>query len=151
MDAMKQFQIAFGIFLLIVVGFAACKKSSSAAKTNTELITQSSWKFDKATVGGFDASQFLQTCQTDNIITFSTGGTGTVDEGPTKCNAGDPQTDAFNWNFVNNDSLHISTVLFAGGGTDFKIVTLSDTQLVGSQDITIAPGNVQTVVATFIH
>jgi len=132
--------------------FAACSKSnSSSSKTKTELISQSSWKFSNAKVSGADVSAFLQTCQKDNILVFAAAGTGTLDEGATKCNSGDPQSNPFTWNFATNETvLHVSAVLFTGGSSDFDIVSLTDTQLVLSQNITVS-GSTQNAVVTFIH
>jgi hypothetical protein len=149
---MKPAKFSLAIVLLLSLFFAACKKSSGdKAKTNTVLITQTSWKFDNAKVSGVDVSSLLQACETDNILTFSTAGTGTVDEGATKCNSSDPQTNPFTWNFASNETvLHISAVLFTGGSSDFNIVTLNDTQLVLSQNITVS-GSTQNAVVTFKH
>jgi len=100
---MKPIKLSLAIVLLFSLLFANCKKSSSdKTKTKTELITQTSWKFDNAKVSGVDVSSFLQTCETDNILSFSSNGTGVVDEGATKCNSGDPQTNPFNWSFTTN-------------------------------------------------
>src|SRR5215467_9471647 len=127
---MKQLRVISAMLVLTVLVLAACsKKSSTPAKTNTDFLTQASWKFDNATVNGINVSSALQTCQTDNVLTFSSNGTGSVDEGPTKCTNTDPQTDAFTWNFASNETvLHVSQVFFAGGSSDFNIVTLNDTQ-----------------------
>ncbi|MFI5132717.1 MAG: lipocalin family protein [Chitinophagales bacterium] len=137
--------------ILFSSSLPACNKSSSHIKTNTELLTQSTWRFSTATVGGTDVSAFLQTCQKDNILTFVSAGTGTLDEGATKCNSGDPQTTPFTWSLMSTETiLHISTVLFTGGSSDFNIITLSETQLVVSQNITVS-GTTQNAVVTFIH
>ena len=138
--------------MLLSLAFSACKKSSVHVKTNTELLTQSSWKFSSATVNGADASSRLQACQKDNIYTFAVAGTGTVDEGPSTCNPGDPQTIAFNWNFASNETiLHASTTIFSGGSNDFTIMTLSQTQLVVTFPYTPIVGPSFQVVITFIH
>jgi hypothetical protein len=98
-----------------------------------------------------DVSAFLQTCQKDNIIVFVSPSTGTLDEGAAKCNSNDPQTVPFTWNFANNDqTLHVSTVLFSGGSSDFTIVDLTETQLILSQNITVS-GTSQNAVVTFKH
>src|SRR3979490_1103963 len=104
-------------FAFFVLAAPSCKKHTTPAqKTKTELITQASWKFDNAKVGGNDVSAFLQTCQKDNILYFSANGTGTVDEGATKCNSGDPQTNPFTWSFLSNETmLHVSATFFSGG------------------------------------
>ena len=143
-------------FVLVTAGFfffSSCNKNDTpAAKTKTELITQGSWKFKGATVNGGDISASLQTCQKDNVMTFTVALTGAVDEGPTKCNAADPQTNPFTWNFAASETMvHISTVLFTGGSSDFALVSLSETGLVVSQPYSVGPGVPQTIVLTFQH
>jgi hypothetical protein len=135
--------------------FSSCNKDDDnppPTKTKTQLITQSNWKFKAATVNGGDISGSLQACQKDNVMTFTVALSGTVDEGPTKCNAGDPQQNPFTWNFAANETtLHISTVLFTGGSSDFTLVSLTETELVVSQPFSVGPGVPQTVVVTFQH
>jgi hypothetical protein len=150
---MKRLNLIITVTLLATALLDSCSKSSddSTPKTKTELLTQASWKFSTATVGGFDVSGQLQTCQKDNLYFFAAAGTGTLDEGSTKCNSSDPQTIPFTWNFETNETiLNVSTVLISGGGNKFTIVSLSETQLVVSQNITIL-GSSQTAVVTFIH
>ena len=143
--------IITGLTLLLFL-LPGCKKENSPApKTKTDLIVQGSWKFSSATVGGTDVSAFLQSCQKDNTMAFASAGTGTADEGLTKCNSGDPQTNPFTWNFQNEETiLFISATLFTGGNSTFSLVTLTDNQLVVSQDITVS-GTTQNAVVTFIH
>jgi hypothetical protein len=136
--------LAFTLFI------SSCGKDDNPApaKTNTELLTQNTWRFSTATASGIDISSQIPTCQKDNVYTFTTAGTGTADEGATKCNAGDPQSNPFTWNFASMESvLHISTTLFTGGSNDLNIVTLSETQLVLSQ--TLAPFG--TIIVTLVH
>jgi hypothetical protein len=149
---MKHLSRIAVLTLLVFLFVTSCSKSnSSTAKTKTELLTQSSWKFSNAKVSGADVSAFLQACQKDNILVFATAGTGTLDEGATKCNSSDPQSNPFTWNFASNETvLHVSTVLFTGGSSDFDIVSLTDAQLVLSQNITVQ-GSTQNAVVTFIH
>lgn len=148
----KQFLALSVTILLLAPIFTNCKKSSTTpGKTKTEMISQSSWKFDNAKVGGSDVSALLQTCQKDNILVFVSTGTGTVDEGTTKCNSGDQQTTPFTWNFQSNETiLHVSTIFFTGGSSDFTIVSLSETQFVLSQNITVS-GTTQNAVVTLKH
>ena len=153
MNMKKHFTYLIAIYTLIMVAMPACDKDDDdpPAKTKTELITASSWKFSAATVGGSDVSAFLQTCQKNNTMLFVTGGTGTVDEGATKCNAGDPQTTSFTWNFQDSETkLYVSSVLFTGGSNTSTLVTLNETTLVLSQQIIIG-GTPQTAIVTFIH
>jgi lipocalin-like protein len=153
---MKKVLLSILSFAILSVAFVACNKdddNNNNQKTKTELITQSTWKFDHATASGFgDVSAQLPACRKDNVITLSSNGSGSIDEGPTKCNAGDPQTTAITWSFLNNETtLHLSSALFTGGSTDFTIVSLTETNLVISQTMTIAPYPATTVEITFKH
>ncbi len=138
--------------LVFAIVLQSCKKdSTSKTKTKTDLITEATWKFSTATANGTDVSAALQACQKDNTLTFQANGNGTADEGATKCNAGDAQSAPFTWSFQNNEtSIHASTVWFTGGSGDFTLVSLTETQLVVSQNITIG-GSSQNVVVTFTH
>jgi hypothetical protein len=145
-------QLLPALFILSLLSFLfACKKEKGdtpAQKTKTELITKAAWKFSSATASGVDVSSIVQACQKDNLITFVSNGNGSIDEGASKCSPGDPQTNPFTWNFASSETmLHVSTPLFSGGSNDFTIVTLSETQLVGSQ--VVSPYG--TIVVTFVH
>ena len=149
---MKKQNSSLIVCFLAILFLPACQKDDTdnppAPKTKTQLISQSTWKFSTATVSGADASAYLQACQKDNIYTFVAAGTGTIDEGPSKCNSSDAQTNPFNWNFLSSETMmHISTVLFAGGSNDFTLVSLTETQLVASQNY--PPYG--TTVVTFVH
>jgi len=136
--------LAFSTLLLFIV---SCQKDSDNPKTKTELLTMASWKFSSATASGIDVSAALQACQKDNIYTFATGGTGTADEGATKCNAGDAQNAPFTWSWQSNETiLQISAAFFTGMTGDVTLVSLTETELVGSVVI-----SGQTVIAKFVH
>jgi len=147
----KQLLSLTAIIALSFTFLTGCSNDPDPApKSKTELLSQGTWRFSTATSGGTDISGALQACIKDNIYTFVALGTGTMDEGATKCNGGDPQTNPFTWNFTSNETvLHVSTVLFPGGSNDFTVVSISETQLIVSQVITI--GTPQTVIVTFIH
>jgi hypothetical protein len=140
-------------FLSTIILFTACSKDSdnNKPKTNTDLLVQGSWKFDNVTVNGADVSSLVQGCQKDNTLTFAAGGTGTLDEGATKCSSNDPQSSPFTWSFATNETvLHVSATLFTGGSSDFNIVTLNETQLILSQNIDIS-GTSQNAIVSFKH
>jgi hypothetical protein len=133
--------------------FSSCQKNEddTSGKTKTELITESNWRFSKATSIGINVSGFLDECQKDNIVSFRVNGSGTLDEGATKCDSNAPQTTSFTWNFTANESaVHISTALFDGGSNDFELETLTESELEVSQNIDFG-GTSQKVKVTFIH
>jgi hypothetical protein len=149
---MKRLFTLLIVSISMVFALSGCKKDKDetpppAPKTKTELITQGNWKFSKAMMGSMDVSGMITGCQKDNTLTFQTTGNGTIDEGLSKCNDGDPQTNPFTWNFANSETvLHVSAVFFTGGTNDYNVVELTDTKLVGSQVI-----SGQTVTVTFVH
>ena len=116
---------------IAILSFTSCNKNDNPPPSNSDYITKSSWKFDKAMSGGADVSSFVNACYKDNTMTFQANGNGSLDEGATKCNAGDPQITNFTWNFTNNGTtLNVTGNIFAGQSGAFTVLTLNDTQLV---------------------
>ena len=106
--------------------------------TNVELISSSAWKFDTAGIdangdGTIDApipDDMLESCDTDNTILFRTDGTGTIDEGPTKCDDANPQSVGFTWAFKNNETvINFTDTLFGGLTGDVTIRRLTSSEL----------------------
>ena len=149
----KNLASLFACFTAVLFVFSSCTDKGGTTpppKTRTELITTGTWRFGSATWGSIDAGPALQACQKDNKLTFVLS-SGTIDEGATKCNASDPQTTPFTWNFLNSESeLNISTPLFTGGSNTFTIVTLTEVELTISQSFTYA-GQTKPLIVTFIH
>lgn len=140
----QKLQIATLFFGMI---FTACKKNPVNELTKTALITTSTWKFDVAgiDINGDGTSDsplppgVLPGCSTDNLINFKSDKSGTVDEGPTKCTATDPQTTPFNWEFANNETeINFTTAIFVGVGGAVKIIELTATKFVLSKNVDIA-------------
>jgi hypothetical protein len=150
----KQIRLLFVLVAANFFIFSSCHKTDTppAPKTKTQLLTQATWKFKSATAGGSDASGYLLACQKDNIYTFLAAGTGTVDEGLTKCNVADPQTTSLTWNFATNETiLHVSAPLFSNTGNDFTLVSLTETVIVVSTYYTPLVGPSILVTITFLH
>ena len=136
--------------------FTSCEEETDPppAPSNTQLLTSATWRFSTVTWGGVDYTAQLPTCYKDNTLKFETNLTGVADEGATKCNAGDPQTNPFTWAFTTNETvLTASHPLLPGGSNAFTINTLSTTQLVVSQQWTPPDSGLpaQTAVVTFVH
>lgn len=150
--------------LLCLVILGSCQKEGSGGdtpKTKTDLIVSSAWKYNDAKIDSDNngtgdlalPAGVVESCQTDNTLLFDKNGAGTMNEGPTKCNAADPQTIPFTWNFASGESvINFSSAVFAGVGGDFKVISLTETELVLSKQITVPPIPLPlTVVVSFKH
>ena len=150
------------ICLFFCFAFLGCQKdnSKSSGPSKTDLITKSSWKYDNAGIdidknGSIDfplPAGTLEACDTDNFLLLAANGTGTVDEGPTKCDAGFPQTVPLTWSFGTNETV----LSLSGGGVlgingQFKILELTDIKLSLSKDTTIPFFGPGAIVANLKH
>lgn len=132
--------ISFSIAIFFI---GSCNKNDSPPPSNTDHIIRAAWKFDKATSGGFDVSSFIDNCYKDNTITFTANGNGTMDEGASKCDASDPQTVNFTWNFTNNGStLNVTGGIIAGQSGSFTVLTLNETAMVLEATINSSTGQI---------
>lgn len=158
---MKAFSVVVVASMLVMTSCQKDESTNNTPKTKTELITSASWKYNDAKIdtdnnGTGDVALpagFIESCQTDNVIIFAAGGTGTVDEGAFKCDPADPQSIPFTWSFTSNETMiNFSSAVFAGIGGDFKIISLTETELKISQQVTIPPSPIAlSIVATFKH
>lgn len=95
--------------LILTTFFISCSKDSSYhGKTNTELLTQSNWKFeiyglDENNNGVIEASENnMLSCETDDFYKFNADGTGVFTSGTLQCSPDEPPSINFNWTFSNN-------------------------------------------------
>ena len=130
------------IALLLVITcatlFASCDKDNDndeKPKTKTELLTTATWKRTALTsnpaydwnadgITATDVLSIMLPCERDNFETFRTIGIMVTDEGPTKCDAADPQTWETTWQWIENES----KIRF-DGIYDYTLVELSPTTL----------------------
>ena len=150
----KSFTTSLFALALVVLFAGSCKKSDTAPLplTKTQLLSQSSWTFLSATASGTDVTNNAAlTCFKDNIITFSSNGSFTINEGINICS---PSTaGSFTWSFQASETqLVLSAPLIPGGSSTFTLVTLNGTNLIISQNVTIPPSPTAIpVVFTFKH
>jgi len=97
--------------LLFLAGLNSCKKETSQnpVKSNTELLTQKTWKFevrglDENNNGTIEASESdMLPCQSDDSFTFYAQGNGIYKPGSLQCAPDDVNTN-FNWYFSANEA-----------------------------------------------
>jgi hypothetical protein len=132
--------------------------NNNGGASNTDVISSSAWKFDDAGAdadknGTIDISfaSDIDACLKDNTLTLSANGSGTVDEGATKCDPQLPQTSPVSWSFSSNET----SLVLGGSGLigitgQFKIVTLNNTNLALAKD-TVILGNQASFVVKLKH
>lgn len=98
--------ITIGLFSSIIC--VSCSKTENTGKSQTELLTQKSWKFE---VYGLDennngiieeAENGMLACEADDVYIFNANGTGVYAGGALQCSTGEPPTIDFGWTFSNN-------------------------------------------------
>ena len=94
------------IVSISMISFTSCKKDE---KTRMELMTAGNWKIvsdqEKTGTGAWQENiQTYSACELDNYIKFSANNTFEFNEGPTKCDPMDDQSETAPWAFENNES-----------------------------------------------
>jgi hypothetical protein len=136
------------LFVFIFFAFTSCKKKDVITKT--DILGQTPWKYKAAGIdqdrnGSIDyplPSTSLQPCMLDNTYIFNKNGSGTIDEGPTKCNPSALQATPFSWTFADNEtSINLQSTALFGLGGKFKVLSLTNTEFNLSKDTSITmPG-----------
>lgn len=107
-----QKKLLLAILILPFI-FSGCKKDSDPSKT--ELLTNRNWVLTALTVdpsiplasGGTTTNLYnqLKSCAKDNITIFKADKSITFDEGGTKCEVSDPQTQSGTWTFNTTETV----------------------------------------------
>jgi len=103
--------------------------------TKTELLAAGPWKRTALTsnpaydwnangVSSTDVLSIIFPCEKDNFDTFNTNGTVETNEGPTKCDASDPQTWTATWVLTDNE-----TKIVFDGFDEYTLLELTETTL----------------------
>ncbi len=153
------------VLALVSIGFIifSCNKDDDKKddlSTKIQLMTSATWKYDTAAIdidknGTPDQALpagTIETCEKDNVITFKSDSTGTLNEGSTKCDPGDPQTTSFKWWFKDNGAvLYSPDPIFGGLSGDVKVIDLTAAKLRVTKEVTVAPAYTVNIVLDLKH
>ena len=121
----KIISIAF-----LMIALSACKKEDVKPVTKTDFLTSGTWIVtdvvsDEDGDGTYETHDFpdFVPCYTDNIYTFHSDGKWEMNEGASKCDPNDPQSNTALWQLINNEK---DIIL---GVDTYSIVELSNTRL----------------------
>jgi len=128
------------IFLLLAAAcIISCKKEEAAKCSNTQLISQQTWKLIAGTQQQLPAGTLqdvyapMAACYRDDEFVYKSDLTYEGKAGAVKCNAADPQIFATGtWKFINNETQveRITDTGIGMGTVVFSVMALSETQLI---------------------
>lgn len=134
------------ICLLATTLFNGCKKDEETAtptpttpSAKTDLLCGKNWMLTAYTINPAynyfgtglvtDLMGSMQPCMLNNLTIYSTNLSYLVDEGPSLCTGGAPQTyETGAWAFASSET-HLVVTKTGGIATDFTIATLTSTSL----------------------
>jgi hypothetical protein len=123
----------YALIVAMAAVTASCKKDSedAPAPTKSELLTAKNWRLTDVKLAGTPIynSGLFDNCLKDNLYKFNLNKALTIDEGATKCDPTDPQTQTGSWDFTTNETRLKITDSF-GDSQEGEIATLSSTSLV---------------------
>lgn len=129
------------LLLLAVVALGACKKDDSnptPSASKTDLLTAKNWRISSQSSTTVTSGKSTTTdeyasspaCERDDFTKFSANKMLVVDEGATKCNTSDPQTQSGSWDFNSDQTkLNLSSPTYGGLLIPLDIIELSSTTL----------------------
>lgn len=130
------------LILTLVMVFSACKKDKESISDNTITTLQNkNWKISALTVTpGFSGqgtddlyNTSMEVCEQDNLFRFNAGNVFILDEGPTKCDPTDPQSETGTWNYnASTSTLNIQQTS-PTDAVNLKIVSINENSFVGKQ------------------
>src|SRR5690348_10063751 len=146
---MRKSLVSLVVSFILTAIFSCQKSTSAVVLTKTDFLVESPWKItkfeQKAHANDPYVDQFsnLQACTRDDLYTFARSNTYQLTEGPTKCNAIDPdliftgfwlfqqnetilQMDNMSYNLLRlNDTLIISNATFLAPDSTYNRITLA--------------------------
>ncbi len=130
------FKILTVMFLSVVILAANSCKKDDDEKTKTDMLTGKFWKFTSMNINpaiefnGLEYSDLfglMPNCSKDDQVKYNSDGTIIYDEGPSKCDEGDPQTETGTWVFSADETKITET--FDGESFTYNVVELTDSSL----------------------
>lgn len=127
---MKISKILFLSAVATLSLFSSCKEDEPVTPDNDALLKSGKWKLTGLTEAGVSTYGSLAACEKDNTTTFQSDGKILDDEGATKCDPTDPQTNtdvSWAWTDATKTKFIMTDNLF---GITVTVTELTSTKLV---------------------
>jgi hypothetical protein len=137
---MKKIFLTIAITAAVILFMSSCKKTAETEEDQTAMLMNKDWKVvasivNPAYYGVTDLYAVSPSCWKDNTSRFNPNNVFIAEEGPTKCNASDPQTTVGTWSY------NTSTKRLIFDGPDHEeldVIELTSSLLKGSMKDTSA-------------
>ena len=129
--SMKHYLLLLPLALVVLA--TACKKDDSVPNpTVTQKLIAKKWQLRSASISApssptIDLYALSLPCSLDDVTQYTTPNTVSYDEGPTKCDPLDPQTQTATWALSKNDTQ--LTITSGSTSNSFTIDELTDSAL----------------------
>ncbi len=152
---MKKFTTKSFLLLITACIFTvSCKKEDKPAADNTiSLLQNKNWKLtaasEKSVYGTVNVyNDYLEDCNRDDLYMFKTGNVFMLDEGPSKCNPADDQTQSGTWSYTEGTKILHFTLNTPSDDFDLTILSINETTFSG-KSVEIDAGVTYTTTFTF--
>jgi len=132
------------LLLLAVAGaftFTACNDDDEDVQSKKEMITSKTWKLTTRSqvvtdsTGNSTTDNTIDACEMDDTYKFTSDNNFIRDEGATKCDPTDPQTETGTWALTDNDTKF--TITSSGFTVPGDLVEISNSKLVVKSSLEI--------------
>lgn len=130
------------LILTLVILFTSCKKDKEPnVENNLTMLQNKNWKITALTVTpGYSGAAsddiyntWMEACDRDNLFRFNTGNEFILDEGPTKCDPADLQTQPGTWGYYDAASMLNFQLTSHSDSYYLQIVSINENSFVGKE------------------
>ena len=115
----------------------SCKKDDAPVPADTlTLLQNKNWKLTAATESSVNGvidvyHDVLEDCNRDDLFRFNPGGAFVLDEGPTKCDPGDVQSQPGTWSYTESTKTLHFTLNTVSDHYDIAITSITESTFAG--------------------
>lgn len=147
---MKRTIILFALLVSLITFSTSCKKSNDTTADAVSMLMNKNWKLTAGTVspafmGHTDFFTLLSACDHDNLMKFMANNVLVYDQGATRCDPLDPQSESGTWSYEATEN---KIIMAMPDTTNFNILELTNTTLRGTNTQVIG-GTTYTYSSTY--
>ena len=132
------------LLFTFILFFQSCKKNDQTTPDVATSLQNKNWKLVALTVspainGITDAyNNYLEDCERDNLFTFNINNAFVLNEGATKCDPADPQTQNGTWNYNSTSKMLFFQLTLPSDEYNMMITQIDATSFTGVENETVS-------------